>query len=106
MRFTNSIKIVFGIIISAFMLSSCIKEAEPLSTQEREKISLDAWIKLHKPELMGNYQAVGGYYVEILEGDRNDNIAANGNNYGSEPLMRQDTCWVYTNMTGRDINGS
>lgn len=106
MRFANSIKIVFGIIISAFMLSSCIKEAEPLSTQEREKISLDAWIKLHKPELMGNYQAVGGYYVEILEGDKNDNIAANGNNYGSEPLMRQDTCWVYTNMTGRDINGS
>ena len=112
MRFTKSIKIIFGIIVSAVVLSSCTKEAESLSIQEREKVSLEAWIKLNKPELLGNYQENGGYYVEILEGDKNENIPIsidnNGRviNYGSAPLMEQDTCWVYTNMTGRDINGS
>ena len=106
MRFTKSIKITLGVILFALALSSCIKEAEVLSLQDREKISLDAWIKLHKPELLGNYQSVGGYYVEILEGDKNNEESAQGNWFGSEPLMDQDTCWVYTNMTGRDINGT
>ncbi len=91
----------------AVAITSCIKE-ESVSNKEREQISLKAWIKLHKPEILNNYQENGGYYVEILEGDKNENIpvSTDGNNYGSEPLMNQDTCWVYTNMTGRDINGS
>lgn len=87
---------------------SCITE-ESVSNEEREKISLESWIKLNKPELLANYQEEGGYYVEILDGDmRYDNeslVAKNENDFGSKPLMEQDTCWVYTNMTGRDING-
>ena len=112
MRFTKSIRIILGVVILAFTLSSCTKEAEPRSFQEREKISLEAWIKLNKPELLNNYQEEGGYYVEILEGDKNENIPISFDtdgrvlNYGSAPLMEQDTCWVYTNMTGRDINGT
>ena len=94
-------------VLAAVAFTSCINE-EFVSNKEREKISLEAWIKLNKPKLLNNYQEEGGYYVEILDGDTNENISvsADGNDYGSEPLMEQDTCWVYTNMTGRDINGT
>ena len=105
MKFRQQIKIALAVALSAFALTSCIKE-ETVSNKEREKISLEAWIKLHKPELLNNYQEEGGYYVEILEGDKNENLPIKGNDFGSEPLMEQDTCWVYTNMTGRDINGT
>ena len=93
--------------LAAVALTSCIKE-ESISNEEREKVSLEAWIKLNKPELLNNYQEEGGYYVEILDGDKNENlpISKDGNDFGSEPLMKQDTCWVFTNMTGRDINGA
>ncbi len=106
MKFTKNIANVFWVVaVVAATLTSCIKE-ESVSNQEREKISLEAWITLNKPELLNNYQEEGGYYVEILDGDKNENIPAKDNDFGSEPLMEQDTCWVYTNMTGRDINGA
>ena len=94
-------------VVAAIATTSCIKE-ENVTNKEREQISLKAWIRLNKPEILNNYQENGGYYVEILEGDKNENIpvSTDGNDYGSEPLMDQDTCWVYTNMTGRDINGA
>lgn len=94
-------------VISLLAMASCVKE-DSISNAEREKISLEAWIRLNRPELIGNYQEEGGYYVEILDGDKNENIpvSVDGNDFGSEPLMEQDTCWVYTNMTGRDINGA
>lgn len=108
MKFTNNIaKNIVAMAVAAFALTSCITENTVPNT-EREKVSLKAWIQLNKPELIDNYQEEGGYYVEILEGDRNENIpvSSDGNDYGSEPLMDQDTCWVYSNMTGRDINGA
>ena len=108
MKFTKSLASgILAVAIVAFALTSCIKE-ETVSNKEREKISLEAWIKLNKPEILNNKQEDGGYYVEILEGDKNENlpISADGNDFGSEPLMDQDTCWVYCNMTGRDINGA
>lgn len=107
MKFTQNIRIAFfAVVISATALVSCIKE-ETISNKEREKISLEAWIRLNKPELLDNYQENGGYYVEILAGDKNENkpVSSNGNDFGSEPLMEQDTCWIYANITGRDING-
>ncbi len=97
-------KTTMAIAISALALMSCITE-DSVSNKEREKVSLDAWIRLHKPELVDNYQEEGGYYVEILQ-DGFTGIPADENDFGSEPLMEQDTCWVYTNMTGRDINGA
>ena len=108
MKFTkNIVKGLLAIAVAIFALTSCIKE-ESVPNSERERISLEAWIKLHKPELLNNYQEEGGYYVEILSGDKNENlpVSADGNDFGSEPLMEQDTCWVYCNMTGRDINGA
>ena len=108
MNFTKNItKSLLAMALAAAALTSCIKE-ESISNEEREKISLEAWIKLNKPELLNNYQEEGGYYVEILDGDKNENlpISKDGNDFGSEPLMEQDTCWVFTNMTGRDINGA
>lgn len=105
MRFTQSIKIAIAVAFSTIALVSCIKE-ESISNKEREKVSLEAWIRLNKPELLDNYQTNGGYYVEILDGDKNENISASGNDFGSEPLMEQDTCWMFVNMTGRDINGT
>lgn len=105
MKLRNSITFLAVALFGVFAFTSCIKE-ETAPNSEREKIALDAWIRLHKPELVGNYQENGGYYVEILDGDKNDNNAASGNDFGSEPIMEQDTCWVFTNMTGRDMNGA
>ena len=105
MKIGNKIKILSVTLLALLATASCIKE-ESVPNNEREKVSLDTWIKLHKPELVNNYQEEGGYYVEILDGDTNENISADGNNLGSEPIMEQDTCWVFTNMTGRDINGA
>ena len=108
MKFARNItKTLLAAALAVFALSSCINE-ESISNEEREKISLEAWIRLNKPELLDNYQEEGGYYVEILDGDKDENIpvSADGNDFGSQPLMEQDTCWVYCNMTGRDINGA
>lgn len=105
MRFVQNIKIALVALVAMMATTSCITE-ESVPNSEREKISLDAWIRLNRPDLVDNYQEEGGYYVEILEGDKNENIPAKDNDFGSEPLMEQDTCWVYTNMTGRDINGT
>lgn len=108
MRFTREIaNSLLAVAVVFTALTSCIKE-ESISNEERERISLEAWIRLNKPELLNNYQEEGGYYVEILDGDKNENlpVSADGNDYGSEPLMEQDTCWVFCNMTGRDLSGT
>ena len=68
MRFTHCITRLFVMAMVAVATISCITE-ESVSNEEREKISLEAWIKLNKPELLANYQEEGGYYVEILDGD-------------------------------------
>lgn len=98
------IKSVTAVLLIAFAAMSCITE-ESISNKKREQVSLDAWIRIHRPELVNNYQEEGGYYVEILSGDMNEGLPADDNDYGSEPLMEQDTCWVFSNMTGRDMNG-
>ena len=108
MKFTKSIaNCMWVVALGVLTLTSCIKE-ESIPNEERERISLDAWIKLNRPDLINNYQEEGGYYVEILEGDKNENlpVSADGNDFGSEPLMEQDTCWFFCNMTGRDVNGT
>ena len=105
MKVLQNIKFALVAFAVAFAAISCITE-ESVSNEKREKISLEAWMKLHKSHLVNNYQENGGYYVEILDGDMDDHIPASENNYGSEPIMDQDTCWVYMNMTGRDLYGS
>lgn len=104
MRFTQKIGLILPLLIVSVMAVSCIKE-DNISKKRREKVSLDAWIRINKPELLDNYQEEGGYYVEILAGDKDEGISKSDNDFGSESLMEQDTCWVFTVMTGRDING-
>ena len=85
---------------------SCINESE-VPNSEREKLSLEAWIRINKPELLDNYQENGGYYVEVLyDGGTGEGVSTDGNDFGTENIMDQDTCWVFSNMTGRDINGT
>ena len=106
MNILRNIKFALPLLLLAAVAVSCINESE-VPNSEREKISLDAWIRLNKPELLQNYQENGGYYVEVLnDGGTGEGISADGNDFGTENIMEQDTCWVFTNMTGRDINGS
>lgn len=105
MRFIQNIKFAIVALASTFATVSCITN-DSIPNKERERISLEAWIKLNKPELLNNYQEEGGYYVEILEEGAVEPITAEENDLNSAAIMEQDTCWVYTNMTGRDINGA
>lgn len=95
---------IITLLITLFALSSCVKEPE-YSGKDFEARSLKAWMKKNRPDLMGNYQSEGGYYVDVLEwGD--ESTPASGNDFGSLPIMEQDTCWVYYNLTGYDLDGN
>ena len=103
-------KIIITLLLSLFALSSCVKEKE-YSGDELEARSLKAWMKKNHPELMGNYQEDGGYYVEVLSWGDTTAATADGtsdkqNDFGNQPIMEQDTCWVYYNFTGYNLDGS
>ena len=76
MRFYHTIFGLVAVAIAALATTSCIKEPS-VSNKEREQISLDAWIAIHKPGLKENYQENGGYYVEKLDGDKNEMLPVN-----------------------------
>ena len=100
----KNMKIIITLLLSLFVLSSCVKEPEYDRT-EIEARSLKAWIKRNRPELLGNYQQEGGYYVDVLKWGE-DNTPADGNDLGSQAIMEQDTCWVFYNFTGYDLDGN
>lgn len=91
-------------ILGSMLVSSCIKEYEP-SGQEMENRSFRAWMKKNRPELLGNYQSDGEYYVEV-ESWGDTSTPAEENDFGGEPIMDQDTCWMFYNMTGFDLDGN
>lgn len=97
-------KIVITLLCTLFALSSCVKEPS-YPGDELEARSLRAWIKKNRPELLGNYQENGGYYVDVLSWGE-DNTPASGNDLGSGAIMEQDTCWVFYNFTGYNLDGS
>ena len=35
--------------------------------EEVERVALESWMKLNRPDLLENYQPIGGYYVELLD---------------------------------------
>lgn len=74
-------------------LTSCAKE-ELESFNKYEEMALEAWMTQNRPDLVGNLQSQGGYYVDVLElGDRN-----------AAPV--NDTiCWVKFDMSGRNLSG-
>ena len=100
----KNMKIIITLLLSLFVLSSCVKEPDYNRT-ELEARSLKAWIKKNRPELVGNYQQEGGYYVDVLKWGEDD-TPANGNDFGTQPIMEQDTCWVFYNFTGYDMDGN
>ena len=98
-------KIIITLLLSLFALTSCVNEPE-FSGDELEARSLRAWMKKNHPELMGNYQEKGGYYVDVLAWGDNTATADSENDLGSQAIMDQDTCWVFYNFTGYNLDGS
>ena len=101
----KNMKIIIALLLSLFALSSCVKEVE-YSGDELEARSLKAWIKKNRPELVGNYQEKGGYYVDVLSWGDSEATATSENDFGGKPIMEQDTCWVFYNFTGYDLDGN
>lgn len=93
-----------AICLCAVALVSCVKEPST-SGEEMEKRSLREWIKKNRPELLGNYQSQGGYYVDVLAWGETS-AAVDENDFGGEPIMEQDTCWIVYNYTGYDLQGN
>ena len=93
-----------AVCLCAIALVSCAKE-EAFSGEKMEKRSLRAWIKKNRPELLGNYQTEGEYYIDVLAWGETS-PAIDENDFGGEPIMEQDTCWIVYNYTGYDLEGN
>ena len=79
---------------TVLLLASCVKEPQ-MTPEQIEQRSLRAWIERHHPELVDNYQAEGGYYVEVLDEGCLDSM----------PLAGKDV-WLWYDFTGRDLEGN
>lgn len=76
-----------------------------MPAKEIEGRSLHAWLKLHHPDVIDNYQEKGEFYVDVRSwGD--DATPPTGNDLGGEPTCQQDTCWMFYNLTGYDLDGN
>lgn len=75
-------------------LCSCAKEQDE-DTGRYETQALAAWIHQHRPELEGNFQETGGYYVDVLD--------AGDPQYGA---VNDTVCWVRFDYSGRDLGGN
>lgn len=104
MKIIDMKQLLLMALMALMALTSCVKEEE-LSGEDMENRSLRAWIKKHRPDLLQNYQSEGKYYVDVLAwGDLTE--PSNGNDFGSEPIMDQDTCWMFYTYTGYDLDGN
>lgn len=90
-------------LLCAVALSSCVTEPE-LSGEELESRSLRAWMKKNKSKLLENHQTKGDYYVDVLEWGEVAPVKSD-NDFGGQPIMEQDTCWMIYNFTGYDLTG-
>ncbi len=73
---------------------SCAKEQD-VDTGRYETQALAAWIHQHRPDLEGNLQEPGGYYVDVLD--------AGDPHYGA---INDTVCWVRFDYSGRDLGGN
>lgn len=104
MKFVNRYILTSVLAVVTLAFTSCITE-NSVSNKDRESVSLRAWIQLNRPDLLNNYQVNGDYYVEVLEEGGNNPVSGNSNEFDNEPIMDQDTCWVFYDVVGRDMNG-
>ncbi len=106
MRVKGYISALFvAVVVCAAAMTSCVKETE-VTGEEMERRSLEAWMKKNKPELVANLQENGEYYIEVLSWGE-ENLPADGDiDFGSDPIMEKDSCWMFYNMTTRDLDGN
>lgn len=90
-----NIRLFYLLAAGLMLLASCAKE-EGVSSEQFENQALEAWIAQHRPDLLENRQAEGGYYVDVLEA---------GGDQDSRPVG-DTVCWIRYDMSGRDLNGN
>ena len=83
-----------ALAVLALPLLSCA-DPQDESFEGAEARSLHEWIRINRPELTDNYQADGGYYVDVL---------SLGDTQG--PAVADTVCWVKFEFTGRDLAGN
>lgn len=93
MKFLHGIFCFVGLSL-AFALSSCVKSNE-MEFNEVERIALESWMKINRPDLLENYQPIGGYYVELLDEGVADSMP-----------VRHDNAWLWFDVTCRDLAGN
>lgn len=81
-------------LVATLLMHSCVV-SEDIDYEEVEQEIFDEWMAINKPELLGNYQSNGGYYVDLVTAGDTSGRALN------------DTiCWVEYNLTGYDLYGN
>lgn len=84
-------------VVGMLFLSSCAKD-QTESYDKFEDQALEAWMTQNRPDLLGNLQSEGGYYVDVL---------AAGETLSDEVAPIRDTaCWVRFDFSGRDLSGN
>lgn len=83
---------------------SCTKDPSESFT-DIENRSLRAWIDKNRPDLLENYQEEGAYYVEVFDAGAADSISISKVIEQSEADDELDGCWIFFNLTGRDLQG-
>ncbi len=97
----NIFRRIFLIAALAVFSASCAEEMTE-SYDTFEDISLKAWIKRYRPELEGNLQTEGGYYVDVISAGKPLDMESED---GLKPV--NDTiCWVTFDFSGRDLAGN
>lgn len=88
------IKRLFAILAGVVLFASCA-DKEARSYNELENLSFKEWMKKYHSDLVENYQEDGAYYIDVINlGD------------GDKPAVKDTTCWVRLEFTGRDLGGN
>ncbi len=81
-------------VASASIFVSCVDSTE-MSFEEAEKIALQSWMEINRPDLLENFQPTGEYYVELLDEGAADSLP-----------VRHENAWLWFNVTCRDLAGN
>ncbi len=81
----------------AMLATSCTKEPAQEPASAHQQRSLDAWISVHRPDLLENRQAEG-YYVELFD----EGAPIEGD---VKPLGESETTWITFDLDVRTLSG-
>ena len=81
-------------VASTLISVSCVDSTE-MGFEEVEKIALQSWMEINRPDLLDNFQPLGEYYVEILDEGAADSLP-----------VRHENAWLWFNVTCRDLAGN